>query len=309
MALKGRVGRHTQLSGRQCQNWSDDQQQVIDLLNKVSTLDGGANGWLKPPRVIAGIASDELYRAIVTFENKQYPGQNSGYIDPGGKMYQKLVALTTVSAPATSTAPPPAKPDPPTEEPDGPGTSTEPRMLKEAEKAILRPIFKNTLPYDDQQVAANTREWGGPDNSITPNYMPLFAMSIWRFDFSKASFADRWIFLHELTHAWQWYHGHNNVSAAICLFMKYGSDYDPDAYYYNFDDGASFFDFNFEQQASLVADYWYITQGRTPKYVKGMRAAKETYETYMSAVWNSGPPQRPPYRDKSQDWKMQRHTP
>jgi hypothetical protein len=97
MALRGRVGRHTQNGGKQCQNWSDDQQQVIDLLNKISTLNGGANGWLKPPRIIRGIASDELYSAIVTFENKHYPGQNSGYVDPGGPMYQKLVGLAAPS--------------------------------------------------------------------------------------------------------------------------------------------------------------------------------------------------------------------
>jgi hypothetical protein len=307
MALRGRVGRHTQQGGRQCQNWSDDQQQVIDLLNKISVQNGGAYGWLKP-RIIGGIASNELYAAIVTFENKQYPGQNSGYIDPGGPMYRKLVLLSATPAAA---GPPPASTaaKPSAEEPDGPGTSTEPRMLKEAEKAILRPVFGNTLPYDDQQVAANTREWGGSNNSITPNYLPLFALSIWRFDFSRASPEDKWIFVHEMTHAWQWYHGHNNVTAAICLFTKYGSDYDPGAYYYNFDDGASLFDFNFEQQASIVADYWYVTQGKTPKYVKGMRANRATYEQYMAQIWGGGPPQRGPYRDKSQDWKMQRHTP
>jgi hypothetical protein len=194
MALRGRVGRHTQLGGRQCQNWSDDQQQVIDLLNKISVQNGGAYGWLKPPRIIAGIAGNELYAAIVTFENKQYPGQNSGYIDPGGPMYQKLVALAVAPAPP---APPPA-PQPPTEEPDGPGTSTDPRMLKEAEKAILRPVFRNTFPYDDQQLAANTREWGGSGNSITPNYLPLFSLSLWRFDFSRASPEDKWIFVHDL---------------------------------------------------------------------------------------------------------------
>jgi hypothetical protein len=188
-----------------------------------------------------------------------------------------------------------------------PTTSTADRMLKIGEIAILRPLFRNTFPYEDQQVSANTREWGGHTNSITPNYLPLLAISLWRFDFSGASNSDKWIFVHEMTHAWQWYHGRNNILSATLLAARY-KNYE-DAYDYNFDTAESFFDFNFEQQASLVADYWYITQNLVPQNNKGMRADRETYERYMAEVWAAGAPKRPPYRDRSQDWRMQRHTP
>jgi hypothetical protein len=91
MAIRARVGRHTQLGGRQCQNWSDDQKTIIDLLNRIAPSNSGTGGSLKP-RIVAGIASDELFSAIVAFENKQFPGQRSGFVDPGGPMYQKLVS-------------------------------------------------------------------------------------------------------------------------------------------------------------------------------------------------------------------------
>ena len=71
MAIRARVGRHTQLGGRHCQNWSDDQRAVIDLLNRISPPNGGAGGSLYP-RIVAGIASAELYNAMVAFENRHF---------------------------------------------------------------------------------------------------------------------------------------------------------------------------------------------------------------------------------------------
>jgi hypothetical protein len=214
MAITGRVGRHTQAGGRHCQNWVEDQKAVIDLLNRIPAANGGTGGGLNP-RLVAGIASDELYNAIVAFENKHFPGQRSGFVDPGGLMYQKLEALAT--APAAPVIPKPPAPVAPTP----PALGTGERMLKQGEKALLRPLFKGTFPYDDQQIGANTREWGGHTNSITPDYLPLLALSIWRFDFSTASNNKKWTFVHEMTHAWQWYHGRNNILSGAKLALRY----------------------------------------------------------------------------------------
>jgi hypothetical protein len=95
------------------------------VLNRIAPPDAGTGGSLKP-RIVAGIASNALYNAIVAFENKHFPRQRSGFVDPGGPMYQKLVALA--SAPALVASPPPL-------------TSTDDRMLKMGEKAILRPLI------------------------------------------------------------------------------------------------------------------------------------------------------------------------
>jgi hypothetical protein len=181
------------------------------------------------------------------------------------------------------------------------------RMLTRGEKALLHPIFAETLPYDDQQIGDNYREWGGHTNSITPNYMPRLAVSIWTYDFSSASNSDKWIFIHEMTHAWQWYHGRNNILSAIKLQLRY-KDYE-DAYDYNLDDSDKLSDYNFEQQASMVADYWYLTQNLVAQNNKGMRATLVAYKPFIHQLWSSGPPQRQPYRDRSQDWRMQRHRP
>jgi hypothetical protein len=94
MSLRARVGRHTKNGGRHCQNWEVDQKTVIDLLNRTANVDGGAGGTLGG-RVVSGICSDALYRAISRFEDKYWPGQRDGYLDPGGPMLKRMEQLAT----------------------------------------------------------------------------------------------------------------------------------------------------------------------------------------------------------------------
>lgn len=102
MPLKARVGRHAK-TGRNCQNWKKDQEHVIKLLNKISIDNGGAGGAIKAP-VIAGYASQQLYTAILYFQNKHFPVTPSGFVDPGGPVLAKMEALAAAARPA-----PPAK--------------------------------------------------------------------------------------------------------------------------------------------------------------------------------------------------------
>lgn len=188
------------------------------------------------------------------------------------------------------------------------GAAVKERFLTSGEMALLRPIFLNTLPYNEQIIGENTADWGGHLNSITPHNIPRLAKAIWTYDFSRASDDDTWIFIHELTHAWQWFHGRNNVISAAWLWTKYGSNYE-DAYDYNFDDADSLFDFNFEQQACVVADYWLVSRGLVPKNAKGMRAELRTYLPYITELRASGPPRGSPnrYRTHVQDYELRTH--
>src|ERR1700722_14847336 len=88
MPIRARVGRHTRSGGGHCQNWADDQKAIIDFLNSIPRTSGGTQGSLNP-RIVAGICSNELYAAISAFEDKYWPGQRSGYIDPGGLLLPK----------------------------------------------------------------------------------------------------------------------------------------------------------------------------------------------------------------------------
>jgi hypothetical protein len=90
--------------GRQCQNWPEDQKTVIALLTRIPVQDGGAGGSLGGP-IVAGQSSDALYRAITVFEDRQFPGQRTGFVEPGGAMLRRMeeLAARSGSIPAKST--------------------------------------------------------------------------------------------------------------------------------------------------------------------------------------------------------------
>jgi hypothetical protein len=111
MALRARVGRHTKLGGRHCQNWAEDQQTIIDLLNRIPVADGGTGGKLNG-RIIVGMSSDALYRAISQFEDKHFRGQRSGFVDPGGAMLKRMEELAARATNAPTATQPAAKPKP-----------------------------------------------------------------------------------------------------------------------------------------------------------------------------------------------------
>jgi hypothetical protein len=111
MSLRARVGRHTKLGGRHCQNWAQDQQTIIDLLNRIPIADGGAGGKLNG-RIIVGMSSQALYQAISQFEDRHFPGQRSGFVDPGGAMLKRMEELAARATNGPAATQPAAKPKP-----------------------------------------------------------------------------------------------------------------------------------------------------------------------------------------------------
>ena len=294
MPIRARVGRHTRSGGGHCQNWADDQKVIIDLLNSIPRTSGGTQGSLNP-RIVAGICSNELYAAISAFEDKYWPGQRSGYIDPGGAMYQKLALLAApaVSPPAAAPPPPPPPAPPPT-------TGTIPRPLTAGETVLLRSVFADTLSYGDQYVGRNDGEVGGPWNSYTPGYLPNMAVRLWSWDYSGESPVDAAVFVHEMVHVWQSGHGSHNALRGIYLWLKYDHvwrDYD-DSYVYDLDSSISLSDFNMEQQAQIIQDYYRVLKGLDvesrssdpgQKYNSGTRKSLSDYQPYVSQLQSAGP--------------------
>jgi hypothetical protein len=112
MPLRGRVGRHTQSGRRHCQNLLDDQKTVIDLFTRIPIPAGGAegapDGWFG--RMVAGMASDALYGMISDFEDRYFPRQRSGFVDPHGKMLKRMEELAARASALAGEAPPPGPP-------------------------------------------------------------------------------------------------------------------------------------------------------------------------------------------------------
>jgi hypothetical protein len=292
MPIRARVGRHTQAGGRHCQNWADDQKTVIDLLNRIPIASGGTGGGLRP-RVIAGIASNELYAAIVAFETKNFPGQRLGFFEPSGPMFKKLEALGT-PAPAPPAHAPAASPPPPP--PAAPTTGPIPRLLTTGEKQLLFPIFGDTIDYDKQFVGRNDSHTGGEYNSFTPGYLPNMSPHIWSWDYGAAPDANAAVFVHEMVHVWQSGHGSHNILRGIYLWVKYDhvtGDYD-NSYKYDLDSSTSLDYFNMEQQAQIIEDYYRVFKGLGPEKNSGTRQSLGDYLPYVAQLKTAGAFRWPP---------------
>jgi hypothetical protein len=97
MQLKARVGRHLK-TGKHCQNWKSDQEKVIALLNKAQISDGGAQGMIRAP-VVGGMASQQLFTAILYFQDINYPEKVTGFFEPTGPPLAHLERIAAKPAP------------------------------------------------------------------------------------------------------------------------------------------------------------------------------------------------------------------
>jgi hypothetical protein len=166
------------------------------------------------------------------------------------------------------------------------------RHLTAGERQILQPIFKDALRYHTVRCDINKANVGGRGNSITPAGTAYFSQDIYCEDFSAKDVAesDQWVFVHEMAHAWQWQHGRYPVYEAIGTYFTKGGKYEK-AYPYDLTSGSSFDDYNLEQQASIVADYWGLLTGKLrPQQNKNAQATKNDYLKMMTQLWNSGAP-------------------
>jgi type VI secretion system secreted protein VgrG len=170
------------------------------------------------------------------------------------------------------------------------------------ERQLLSTVFKQTLPYDSIVCKVNTLKTGPKGNSITIAGTPHFDAEIYCGDFSEPSVLKNEnykvsIFFHEMTHVWQYFHGISVWrSAAQVLFdyhFKYGEGYP-----YSLRSGRKFSQFNIEQQASIVEDYWRLTQSQPPPYVNtDPNPTLSEYRACIDELQHSGPPKEPQHAD------------
>ena len=161
------------------------------------------------------------------------------------------------------------------------------RSLTNGEIAILRSVFANTLPYDTQLITTNDANMGGASNSITYSSEPHYSNQIWCADFS-ASGADTWTFVHEFGHVWQSLYGTPPVLGWLSnLVFRDAVDYDKN-YYYDLTKSSDFWDYNIEQQASIVADFWAVSNSQNAsKYCQPAGAQASSFSGFITQVQNA----------------------
>ena len=142
-------------------------------------------------------------------------------------------------------------------------------------------------------MGRNDGEVGGPWNSYTPGYLPNMAVRLWSWDYSRESPDDAAVFVHEMVHVWQSGHGSHNALRGIYLWLKYDHvwrDYD-NSYIYDLDSSSSLSDFNMEQQAQIIQDYYRVL--KTPSagggHNVGTRKSLSDYQPYVDQLKSAGP--------------------
>ncbi len=166
------------------------------------------------------------------------------------------------------------------------------RLMTDEEIKMVRDIFGDSLPYSRircHRMVGTT--------SITPIGNPYFSDNRYCADFSNPPGTEeqrdlaQWVFVHELTHVWQHYHGINVIRHALCI-SKLPIKYD-DAYNYFLIKDKPFLSYNIEQQASIVADYWALFHGNDSYYNRDPGPRPSDYVNVIKAIKQSGPPRVP----------------
>jgi hypothetical protein len=171
------------------------------------------------------------------------------------------------------------------------------RSLTEGERKVLKFVFGDTLVHN-AKITTNDRNVGGVDNSITYSDTPHYSTKIWCPDFSALN-ADTWTFVHEFGHVWQHLYGTSPISGWIENVIRHPINYSAN-YWYSLMTSDDFYDYNIEQQASIVADYWAVSVLYKAQYCRFPKNPQPS--DYYDFIWQvqnpSGPTKKkyiPPY--------------
>ena len=145
------------------------------------------------------------------------------------------------------------------------------RGLTSGEIAMARTLFKDSIDYG--KVKVHRGGWwlffGFQNTAVTPNGEMYFPETTgwYRDDYSSVAFDQmRALFIHELTHVWQYQLGYPVKLKGLTVTSRGAA-----VYQYRLSVGASLSDFNMEQQGEIISDYYMICVMQRP-----------------DAVWNEG---------------------
>lgn len=134
------------------------------------------------------------------------------------------------------------------------------RSLTKGEIALAKTVFGDAVDYS--RVKISDQKFGGLDflpegTAMAPNgslYMP----GCYKDDYSAEPVLVQSLFIHEMTHVWQY---QNKVLAPIVEAAKLNIEHKFNyvaAYNYELDGKKDLTDYNMEQQASIVQDYFVL---------------------------------------------------
>lgn len=131
------------------------------------------------------------------------------------------------------------------------------RRLTANEVALARTVFGDAIDYDRVRITNRRAFVLGPREKSMAPFNTIYLPDDYQPDFGADSV--RWgqsDFIHEMAHIWQRQNGLLlPVKEAVRLTVKFRFKY-RDSYDYELDRSKDLLDYNMEQQASIIADYF-----------------------------------------------------
>ena len=166
------------------------------------------------------------------------------------------------------------------------------RPLTPGELAMLQTVYNNQIDYGkiDLRSGANPLDPRTYPPVLTGHAVTLentiyFPSSAYSGDFSQSGIAMQYLLVHETGHVWEYQTNSAYSWAKAAADRKYN---------YNLDPCKKLTDYGWEQQPSILADYFYVINGYQPAFGQG--ADRLLYEQTASVPWRAvfpGPTSRP----------------
>ncbi|HYD19638.1 MAG TPA: type IV secretion protein Rhs [Patescibacteria group bacterium] len=140
------------------------------------------------------------------------------------------------------------------------------RPLTTGEVQLAKSVFGDSIDY--AAVTINDGKFAGfhPEGTAMAPNGNLFMYGCYAEDYSKLETYGQSLFIHEMTHVWQY---QNKILApiaeAVKLNLKHKFNYRA-AYDYELEAGKDLTDYNMEQQASIVQDHFALKREAGSEY-------------------------------------------
>ena len=123
---------------------------------------------------------------------------------------------------------------------------------------MARTVFGSAINYLEVKIHSEPHNPAQPDDSLIAPNGEIYAGSpaVYSADYSAMSLDWRAVFIHEMTHVWQWQTEFSTFEMIISRLFDWRYDYLP------FIPGQAFEDYGNEQQADIVRDYYLQDHGR-----------------------------------------------
>jgi hypothetical protein len=156
------------------------------------------------------------------------------------------------------------------------------RPLTVGEIALARGIFGDSIDYAAVSIFDSKFTGFHPSGTAMAPNGNLYMPGCYRDDYAQEDVFYKSTFLHEMTHVWQYQNKVlNPIAEALKLALKHKFNYNA-AYAYTLDEKKDLLDYNMEQQASIVQDYFVLKrEGASLPWGNCMNEATDAEKTRL----------------------------